>query len=269
MLVASYWGEITMMRGLFTVAVVLLAALVTVGNAQAQTCVAAQECGDVDNSGGVTASDALKVLNRAVGQPLSLTCNCELGGGVAVTAQPVQTGQTSCYDVSGAAIDCAGTGQDGETQSGATHSFVDNGDGTVTDEVTGLMWEKLSDDDGIHDADNAYSISDAVAVKIAMLNSEQFAGHDDWRLPNRNELATLINFGTLSPATYPEFNADCSTGCPATVCSCTRNSTHWTSTSQHASPDYTYFVNFSQGDISQMQKVAGNTARVRAVRTAP
>jgi hypothetical protein len=41
--------------------------------AQAQTCVSSQECGDVDNSGGVTASDALTVLNRAVGQPLALT----------------------------------------------------------------------------------------------------------------------------------------------------------------------------------------------------
>jgi len=245
------------------------AAVLTATLAYAQTCVVSGECGDVDASGGVTASDALKVLNRAVGQPLSLTCNCELGGDVAVTAQPVQTGQTACYDVAGSAIDCAGTGQDGEFQAGASHSFVDNGDGTVTDEVTGLMWEKLSADGGIHDSSNGYSIADAVAVKIATLNAEQFAGHDDWRLPNRNELATIVNFGTVSPATYSQFNNECAPGCAVTECSCTQNSTHWTSTSQHTSPDYTYFINFSQGDVSQMQKVSGNTARVRAVRAIP
>lgn len=237
--------------------------------ARAQTCVVSGVCGDVDASGGVTASDALKVLNRAVGQPLSLTCNCELGGGVAVTAEPVQTGQSTCYDTAGAAIDCAGTGQDGEFQAGASHSFVDNGDGTITDEVTGLMWEKLSADGSIHDSSNDYSIADAVAVKIATLNSEQFAGHDDWRLPNRNELATLVNLGTVSPATYAQFNDGCGPGCTATECSCTQNSTHWTSTSQHNSPDYTYYLNFSQGDVGQMQKVPGNTARVRAVRNIP
>lgn len=247
-----------------TCCVLLVASL-----AQAQTCVVSGECGDVDASGGVTASDALKILNRAVGQPLSLTCNCELGGGVAVTAEPVQTGQTTCYDTAGSAIDCAETGQDGEFQAGASHSFVDNGDGTITDEVTGLMWEKLSADGSIHDSSEAYSITDAVAVKIATLNSEQFAGHDDWRLPNRNELATLLNLGAVSPATYPQFNQGCDPGCTVTDCSCTRDSTHWTSTSQHASPDYTYSINFSQGDVSQMQKVAGNTARVRAVRNIP
>ena len=218
--------------------------------ARAQTCVVSGVCGDVDASGGVTASDALKVLNRAVGQPLSLTCNC-------------------AANTAGAAIDCAGTGQDGEFQAGASHSFVDNGDGTITDEVTGLMWEKLSADGSIHDSSNDYSIADAVAVKIATLNSEQFAGHDDWRLPNRNELATLVNLGTVSPATYAQFNDGCGPGCTATECSCTQNSTHWTSTSQHNSPDYTYYLNFSQGDVGQMQKVPGNTARVRAVRNIP
>jgi hypothetical protein len=251
------------------VAAAAVAALLVSSSAHAQTCVASQECGDVDNSGGVTASDALKVLNRAVGQPLALTCNCELGGGVTVTAQPVQTGQTSCYDTAGASIDCAGTGQDGETQNGASHSFVDNGDGTITDQVTGLMWEKHSSDGSIHDATNTYWFADAVAVKIAALNAEPFAGHSDWRVPNRNELATLINFGTLSPATYPDFKNACDPGCTVTECNCTGTTIYWTSTSHHNTPDYAWHINFSQGDFAFMQKVPGNPARVRAVRTIP
>jgi hypothetical protein len=241
--------------------------LLTAALAYGQTCVFSGDCGDVDASGGVTASDALKVLNRAVGQPLSLTCNCELGGGVAVTARPVQTGQTTCYDNTGAAIDCAGTGQDGETQAGASHSFVDNGDGTITDEVTGLMWEKHSDDDSIHDRDNRYTFADAVGVKIAMLNSEAFAGYDDWRLPNRNELGTLINFGATSPATYGSFNENCQTGCTPTECNCTNISLYWTSTSYVSSPVYQWYVNFSLGDWAVQQKT--EQASVRAVRLIP
>jgi hypothetical protein len=43
-------------------------------------------------------------------------------------------------------------------------AYVDNGDGTITDAVTGLMWEKLSDDGSIHDADAAYGWPEALAV---------------------------------------------------------------------------------------------------------
>ena len=51
------------------------------------------------------------------------------------------TGQTECFDVDGP-VDCVGTGQDGEYQIGITVTprFVDNGDGTVTDNLTGLIW---------------------------------------------------------------------------------------------------------------------------------
>jgi hypothetical protein len=68
------------------------------------------------------------------------------------------TGQTTCYDSAGTVIACAGTGQDGDIQAGATLRYQDNGDGTVTDKNTGLVWEKKSDDGGIHDMDNLYSL---------------------------------------------------------------------------------------------------------------
>lgn len=47
-----------------------------------------------------------------------------------------------------------GTGSDGDVQAGSTLSYTDNGDGTITDNVTGLMWEKKDDSGGIHDKDN-------------------------------------------------------------------------------------------------------------------
>lgn len=48
-------------------------------------------------------------------------------------------------------------GDDGELQAGATLSYSDNGDGTITDNNTGLQWEKKSDDDSIHDVDTTYT----------------------------------------------------------------------------------------------------------------
>jgi hypothetical protein len=186
---------------------------------------------------------------------------------VAVIAQPVQTGQTTCYDTGGNSIDCAGSGQDGEFQAGASHSFVDNGDGTITDQVTGLMWEKNSGDGSINDATNRYTAADAVAVKIATLNSQTFAGHDDWRVPNRNELVTLVNFGTVSPATYQEFAENCAPGCTVTECNCTGDTLYWTSTTSFSSTNHLVYINFSAGDFAVQQKT--EQARVRAVRTIP
>ena len=57
---------------------------------------------------------------------------------------PVEdTGQTGCWDAGGTPRDCTGTGEDGEHQAGVewpTPRFTDNGDGTVTDNLTGLDW---------------------------------------------------------------------------------------------------------------------------------
>lgn len=249
---------------LFALAFVLAA--VSCDVASAQSCAPATECGDVDGSGSVTATDSLGVLNRAVSLPVNLNCSCTSEDGGA-PSQPVRTGQTTCYDAAGDAISCAGTGQDGETQLGTVRAFTDNGDGTITDGGTGLMWEKLSDDDSIHDRDAVYSWSDAIAVKIAALNAATFAGHDDWRLPNRFELETLLDLGTSLPATYAEFTAGCIAGCSVDACSCTQSSPYWTSTSYDFDLTTAWYVGFGGGGVSaQAKDVLGY---VRAVRTTP
>ncbi len=58
-----------------------------------------------------------------------------------------RSGQTTSY----------GSGSDGDLRPGAAMSFTDNGDGTITDNVTGLMWEKKDDSNGIHGKDNTYT----------------------------------------------------------------------------------------------------------------
>ena len=51
----------------------------------------------------------------------------------------------------------SGPSDDGSVQAGAPRSFTDNGDGTITDNTTGLMWEKKDDFGGLHDQDNTYT----------------------------------------------------------------------------------------------------------------
>ncbi|HYC56258.1 MAG TPA: DUF1566 domain-containing protein [Candidatus Binatia bacterium] len=213
-------------------------------------------CGDVDLSHTVTASDALAILKAAVGQPGELRCSPR--------AETLQTGQTQCYDSAGAVIACAGTGQDGELQSGAPRAFADNGDGTVTDLTTGLMWEKLSDDGTVHDHDDAGVWTDAFA-KIAALNAALFAGHDNWRLPNIFEAATLLDLGSADPAMQEVFDETCSDGCTVTTCSCAPAAERqWSSTSYAAAPAQAWTIVVDDGATDPHPK--DQTAAVRAVR---
>jgi hypothetical protein len=56
------------------------------------------------------------------------------------------TGQTRVYAV----------GDDGTVEAGAALSYTDNGDGTITDNNTKLMWEKKDQDSGLHNYANTY-----------------------------------------------------------------------------------------------------------------
>ena len=65
--------------------------------------------------------------------------------------------------------------------------FKDNQNGTVTDEGTGLVWQK---GDSYHEIKKGINWYDALEY-ITLKNSEKFAGHDDWRLPSLAELSNL------------------------------------------------------------------------------
>jgi len=73
-------------------------------------------------------------------------------------------------------------------------NYTDNGNGTVTDNVTGLMWQK--------DPGSKMSYDDAVMGA----DSFDLAGYYDWRLPTIKELYSLIDFEGVDPS-GPDMNS--------------------------------------------------------------
>ena len=187
--------------------------------------------------------------------------------GAAGSARLLQTGQTACSDASGTEISCAGTGHDGDLRTGLERSYVDNGDGTITDTHTGLVWEKLSDDGSIHDTDTFFNWTEAFA-KVAALNDVGFAGHADWRMPNVNELRSLASYGLLGPAVSATFHSACASGCSVEQCSCTRSGSYWSSTTYAEQKTRAWFVYFFSGTASVQSKGTGGVG-LRAVRGGP
>jgi hypothetical protein len=156
-----------------------------------------------------------------------------------------RTGQTKCYSISGAGISCAGTGQDGDIQAGVAWSeprFTDYGDGTVTDNFTGLMWTKDADlTNGMKvwmflDLNGQVTWQQAFNF-IAGMNAgiyENF-GYTDWRLPNRKELLSLTDYSQISP------------GLPAGHPFMNFNWDYWSSTYYASSLDEAWVVSIGMG----------------------
>ncbi len=87
-----------------------------------------------------------------------------------------------------------------ENTSYGINDFVDNGDGTISDLATGLMWQQ-SDDGTLRDWENALSYAENLTL----------ADYSDWRLPNAKELHSILDYTrspqtTNSPAIDPIFS---------------------------------------------------------------
>jgi hypothetical protein len=72
------------------------------------------------------------------------------------------------------------------------NDFIDNGNGTITDRATGLMWSQS-------DSGSGMNWQDALAW-VQKKNSEKYLGYSDWRLPNAKELESIVDY-TRSPDT--------------------------------------------------------------------
>jgi hypothetical protein len=134
-----------------------------------------------------------------------------LRGGESITADMLalpKTGQSVCYNAIGGKISCSGTGQDGELRKGIewpNPRFTENGFGTITDDLTGLVWVKNANLIAIRDPsfgsspDGRVLWPDALEF-VSRLNRDAYLGYTDWRLPNRNELVSLINYAESNPS---------------------------------------------------------------------
>ncbi len=171
--------------------------------------------------------------------------------------------------------------------------FGDLGNGAIRDNQVGLMWDKkCSVCDNLHDVSNRYPWHGTCAVSnnpcqrnddcdlseiceatdgqgtgltvfqwVDTLNSEQFAGFSDWRLPTLDEIETIRNLSTLDPATFTDFHRNACPDLTDPACSRTGSSNYWSATPQAGKPASAWSLNFDEGSSEAGDTTDANLAR--------
>lgn len=120
--------------------------------------------------------------------------------------------------------------------------YTNNLNGTITDNVTGLMWQQ-SDDDITRTWEQAISYCEALSL----------GGHSDWRLPNVKELQSIIAYGYYSPSIN------------TTAFPWTKAYFYWSSTTAAFYTSRAWYVFFENGTVDDHFNKT-NTFYVRCVR---
>jgi hypothetical protein len=122
-----------------------------------------------------------------------------------------------------------------------SNRLIDNGDGTITDESTGLMWQQ-----------NPPAATMSFTAARTYCDDLAIAGHSDWRLPDIRELLTINAFERFHPSIDPLF--------------VTAWNWYWSSTLYTEENSFVWQIYFAESDVNPAQ--ASSSAQVRAVRTA-
>jgi hypothetical protein len=135
--------------------------------------------------------------------------------------------------------------------------LIDNGNGTITDLTTGLMWKKCLE--GVSGnlcetgSPSSFTWQEALQQPGVINNAGGFAGYTDWRLPNIRELDTLVEEQCSNPAInlnrFPN----------------TPNSYVWSGSPYAGNSDGAWYVNFFSG-YSNFDDRAHHLGAVRLVR---
>jgi Protein of unknown function (DUF1566) len=134
----------------------------------------------------------------------------------------------------------AGTPDTNLIESTPISAFTDNGDGTTTHARTGLVWKRCAQGqtwDGSTNFCNGTAATYTWAAALTAAKNENYAGHTDWRLPNKKELESIVEYC----GTVPAINQ--------TIFPATPQAAFWSGSSAFSvDPTYAWFVTFYYGN---------------------
>jgi len=120
-----------------------------------------------------------------------------------------------------------------------TSQFTDNGDGTVTNQKTGLQWQRCAQGQTWNGSTctgtGTYTWQQALQRAVTINGEGGYAGHNDWRLPNSKELASIVEL----QCDWPAINL--------AVFPATASAAFWSSSPSADSGNNAWFVDFSNG----------------------
>jgi len=130
--------------------------------------------------------------------------------------------------------------------------YTVHNNGTVTDMVTGLMWQQCSVGQTGADCSGGTASVHNWQAALALAGTDSTADYNNWRLPNKNELSSLVAYDRYNPSTnevvFPNTAAN-----------------YWSSSPDADYGDYAWNVNFNYGNDNDNNRY--NYFRVRLVRS--
>ncbi len=239
-----------------TLSVLTLAAIVLFAvSAMAQTRVVVIPMGGKKPVGNAVAADVLKGKTFSNADTIGMV-------GVRPLAPVPKTGQTATVPLNPAPI--SSDGQLGKGVAWPNPRFTDNGDGTVTDNLTGLVWLQNANCFGLK------SWTEALAFAQALYDgwTGDGSGGDcdltdgstvtQWRLPNRRELDSLLALQYSNPALSNDAGDGKWTSGAGSTFTGVQSSYYWSSTTYAGNTNSAWSVNLNLGDVFFDNKTTGS-----------